>query len=117
MAPWALCIQQDTFCCKSYCLGEGAVVCLMTTIVIALAMLLACIPCTRLLGMMPILQDLREKIQCSSRSLRGNTFFSHGFFEENVVWTWKSLVLEKEMRGRDGRTGRAKICIHKTVNK
>jgi len=57
---FALSIQQDTFCCKSYCLGEGVIVCLMTTTAAALAILLVSIPYTRLLGMVPAWQDLRE---------------------------------------------------------
>jgi len=42
-------------------LGEGSTVCLTTTTVTALAIVLLCIPCIRLLGMVPPWQDLRAK--------------------------------------------------------
>ena len=51
----------------------------------------------------------RERYSVLLRSLRGNVFGGHGFFEENVVWTSRSLILEKQMRGRDGPTERTKI--------
>jgi len=42
-------------------LGEDSAICLTTTTVAAFSMLLVCIPCTRLLGMVPAWQDLQEK--------------------------------------------------------
>jgi len=56
-----LSIHQDTFCCKSSCLGEGVTVCLTTTTIMALAILPVSIPCTHLLGMIPAWQDLLER--------------------------------------------------------
>jgi len=61
VGPWTLPIHQDTFYYKSYYLGEGATVCLTTTIVAALAMLLICISCTCLLGTVLVWQDLRVR--------------------------------------------------------
>jgi len=49
-----------SFCYKSCCVGEGVAVCLTTTTIAALAILLVSIPCTRL-GIVPAWQDLQER--------------------------------------------------------
>jgi len=89
--PRALSIQQDTFCCKSCCLGEGVVVCLTTTTVAALAILLVFIPYTRLLGMVLAWQDLRVRDQMFFFEACKATFFvAMASLKKMLFWTWKS---------------------------
>jgi len=72
-------------------LGEGVIVFLATTIVAVSAMLLVFIPCTPLLRIVLARQDLRARDPVFFfKACEAMFFGSHGFFEEDVVWTWKS---------------------------
>ena len=89
----------------------------MTTTIIALAILLVPIPCTRLVGLVPAWKDLEREIQCSSLKVVRQHFWWPWLLWMKYCLVLEVLILKKEIRGRDCSTGRAKIYNHKIVNK